>query len=859
MEGKKNRVDDTFWSSRIQVIMKNALPSIFHFLQETGRWDLMKMKIKEGSKPHYFWDSDIAKFLEALCYSMRYIDEGDELYLDFILWINEATKMIINLQQADGYINSYFTVVDPENKFKNITENHELYCAGHLLEAAIARYLVLGELDLLQCLERYLLLIYEKFGPYEGQMHGYPGHQELELAIGRLLDLRFDERLFNLLQYIIEQRGFGNGEFFDEQAWLRGVDPNIYIPGDSEGRPVWPAPRSYWYYQAETQIRDTKEAKGHAVRQTYYLAAVQILANLKKDDSLKVAVTRLWREIVDKHLYIHGGIGSVGQWEGFGKPYDLRWDCYSETCASVGLIFLCQSILKDRLDREVADVMERSLYNNVLGGVSLDGKSYFYDQPITGSKGLKRQSWFSCSCCPPNVARLFTNLQDYVSTAVDNFIAIHLYIGGTYEGRNYSLKIQSKYPYEGEVSIDLNTVQEKGVAIKAPKGAYSINVDDYQEINGYIILAPRVWNDQDITLSFEIDISIVQGSGKIEANKGHLAVEFGPFVYGLALSGIEGDVPLDALKMSRNVSFEKFLENEDDYFFWALVCELDGYKCKFVPYFFLGNEHPGEDFRIWLKDSDTQKDSEAPEYSFRVLEHDDEHQEEKPDSQINYGDAINYWSAVPASVDGVLGGFGERTSVPKADIVGSSTFLRKLRSRLDCPSGYEKLTLDVGAGIGRITRDFLWKVSDSCDLLEPVKPFVQQMTKQLEPVRASGKLGDIYEIGMQEWSCAENKIGRYWLIWCQWCVGQLPDEELVSFWMRCRKALIGNGIGTLIVKENIAPVEDIFDDTDSSVTRTDAKFRDLFARAHFKLIATDKQKGLPKGLYPVRMYCLKPT
>lgn len=227
------------------------------------------------------------------------------------------------------------------------------------------------------------------------------------------------------------------------------------------------------------------------------------------------------------------------------------------------------------------------------------------------------------------------------------------------------------------------------------------------------------------------------------------------------------------------------------------------------------------------------------------------------DSQINYNDAIDYWSSVPASVNGVLGGFGEQTSVPKADIVGSSTFCRKLQARMVCPEGYKKLTIDMGAGIGRITRDFLWKISDTCDLLEPVKPFVAQMGPELQQVAAKGKLGDIYDIGMQEWAPAPEKVGQYWLVWCQWCVGQLPDDELVQFWIRCREALIGNGIGTMIVKENIAPEEDIFDETDSSVTRTDAKFRQLFQEAGFKLIASDVQKGLPKELYPVRMYCLK--
>lgn len=227
------------------------------------------------------------------------------------------------------------------------------------------------------------------------------------------------------------------------------------------------------------------------------------------------------------------------------------------------------------------------------------------------------------------------------------------------------------------------------------------------------------------------------------------------------------------------------------------------------------------------------------------------------DSLINYNDAIEYWSSVPASVDGVLGGFGEQTSVPKADIIGSATFLRKLQTRMVVPDGTPKLIIDMGAGIGRITRDFLWKVGDRCDLLEPVQPFVAQMRIEMAPVAARGKLGEIYDIGMQDWAALPEKRGQYWLVWCQWCVGQLPDAELVSFWQRCREALLPNGVGTMVVKENIAPVEDIFDETDSSVTRTDAKFRELFEAAGFKLIASDVQKGLPKELYPVRMYCLK--
>ncbi|QLL33898.1 hypothetical protein HG536_0F02230 [Torulaspora globosa] len=226
----------------------------------------------------------------------------------------------------------------------------------------------------------------------------------------------------------------------------------------------------------------------------------------------------------------------------------------------------------------------------------------------------------------------------------------------------------------------------------------------------------------------------------------------------------------------------------------------------------------------------------------------------RPDSLIDYGDAIDYWTAVPATVDGVLGGYGEGTVVPTMDVLGSNHFLRKLKSRMVVEPGFRKIGADIGAGIGRVTKDMLSKHCDVVDLLEPVTPFVEQMRSELQELKDQGKIGEIYAIGMQDW---EPQEGKYWLIWCQWCVGHLPDDELVKFFERCKRALQPNG--TIIVKENNTPTNnDDFDPQDSSVTRSDAKFKELFESADLKLIATDRQKGLPKELYPVRMYALKP-
>lgn len=218
------------------------------------------------------------------------------------------------------------------------------------------------------------------------------------------------------------------------------------------------------------------------------------------------------------------------------------------------------------------------------------------------------------------------------------------------------------------------------------------------------------------------------------------------------------------------------------------------------------------------------------------------------DTHINYDDAIKYWDSIPATVDGVLGGFG-KTSLPKVDIIGSNAFLKRLHWE---PEG-EKIGLDVGAGIGRITLNFLSKVCDKVDLVEPVSSFCKEAHIQLADLKSEGKVGTIFETGMQDFTPEEN---RYALIWCQWCVGHLPDKELVQFFKRCIAGLQRGGY--IIVKENNTSVEDDFDDTDSSVTRSDEKFRELFKEAGLELVLSSVQNGLPKGIYPVRMYALRP-
>lgn len=603
------QIKDNFWSPRIKTVEENTLPSMFRQLHETGRWDLMNLNLKDGANPHIFWDSDIAKFLEAVCYALKYIDTNDSKYTQYMSWVDQIVDMIINVQQQDGYINSYFTLIKPEDKFKNIAENHELYTAGHLIEAAVAHYEATGSKRLIECLCRFVDLLYLNFGKEKSKMHGYPGHEEIELALVKFLKIVPDPKYFELLDYFIEQRGYKGGDFYDKQAKERGLNPETYLPdGDYDHIPglnfgkMWPAPKSYWYYQADNLIRDTREAKGHSVRSVYYLTGVQGLGILKKDDSLKAIVRTLWTNIVDQKMYIHGGIGSEPRWEGFGENYDLRWNGYSETCASIGLIFLCEKMLEDQLERKVALVMERALHNNILGGVSIDGTSYFYNQPVTGAMGLKRQSWFSVSCCPPNVARLFNSLEKYTMTISEDILAVHLYIGALYEKKGIcKMKIDSTYPFEGKLEVSVESTTPYSVAIRMPEGDVYCSNKEYELKNGYMVFKPKLW-DEVITLKFDVPVHIIKPNPNVPANKGCLAVQRGPFVYALQKSGIDANSNLDDIRLNSKAEFIEAIEVYNGVQYVSLLADLNGQKCTFVPYFVTGNHVPGEDFRIWINE-----------------------------------------------------------------------------------------------------------------------------------------------------------------------------------------------------------------------------------------------------------------
>jgi DUF1680 family protein len=593
------RIEDNFWTKRIAVTRQATLPAIYKQLRETGRWDAMKLTWKKGdsNEPHIFWDSDIAKLMESLCFALVHLDKSDERYVEFQQWIDDGIDMIEKAQGKDGYINIYYSVVDPKNRWTDLAHQHELYCAGHLLEASVAHYQLTGSSRFLDVMCKYVDYICTLFGPEPEKKQGYPGHEEVELALVKLYKIRPEKRYLNLLTFFIEERGKNAGEYYDKEAIAKGIDPMKYIPGiflTESHQKDWPDPPCHWYMQADAPIRELTEIKGHSVRAMYYLTGVQGLANIIRDDSLTDSVNKLWSNMVDKKLYIHGGIGAIGDYEGFGQEYELPLNCYSETCASIGILFLGQRMLENKLNAEVARVMERALYNDVLGGVSLDGTSFYYDQPLV-SRGHTRSSWFSVSCCPPNLSRLFNSLEQYAYSETENQFNVHLWIGGVYESKDFKAVVKTEYPFQGSVSVSLTSSKDVELAIRAPSEYKSSTPGTVQD--GYIHFSPRHWNET-VTLSFPIKSESIIPDRNVEAVRGKLAVERGPFVYALEQSSSSIDVK--QVKLSRFTKFEESIVDIQGATVTALNTKVGEHSIQLLPYFVLGNRNPGENFVVWF-------------------------------------------------------------------------------------------------------------------------------------------------------------------------------------------------------------------------------------------------------------------
>ncbi|KAF2718837.1 glycoside hydrolase family 127 protein [Polychaeton citri CBS 116435] len=508
-------------SIRRQTVSKVTLQTQLDLLKSTGRYDCFKLEwhpvYDDASMwpvpKHLFWDSDIAKWIEGACYFL--VQEYDR---DIDETVQDLVSMVRSAQQGDGYLNVHYTVVEPHARWSNLRDMHELYNAGHMIEAALAHHEYYKNKLLLDVVERYVHLIWTVFGPGPEQRHGYPGHPEIELALFRLSKATGSREAYELSRYFIEERGNPKGQ-----------DGEHYYEWEREQRSEssWKRPDPYpvhgehWYNQSHEPILQQASVEGHSVRAMYLLTAVADMVCLDLQGHYKhegksqwiEAANRLWDNMIDKKMYLTGGVGAISQWEGFGRDYFLPQSqddggCYSETCASIAVMMFAERLLQIDLDGRYADVMELSLYNTVMTAMSTEGKAFTYENQLAScEKALsRREKWFWCACCPPNVTRLFGSLGGYLWTWGEEggsgaFVNVHLYASAQVEFKAHSssirLKQQSNWPWAGDVDLELDAPAEVDVTIRlripgwaGQDWTLSPRCVDAQEAKGYLTLPP---------------------------------------------------------------------------------------------------------------------------------------------------------------------------------------------------------------------------------------------------------------------------------------------------------------------------------------------------------------------------------
>ena len=578
---------------------------------------------EDGRYGWVFQDSDGYKWLEAVAYQLM-LRPDESLRSQ----AQQAIDAIAAAQEEDGYLNTYYTVLGREHAFTNLKDHHELYCFGHLAEAAVAWHQATGQRDLLEITRRFGDCIARRFGP-EGQ-RGCPGHEIAEMALFRLYEETGEEKWKELACFFLDVRGTEPNTFALEENSRRAAQGLPPLPVTSE---------RYAYYQAHLPVRAMREATGHAVRQMYLCSGMADAARLTGDEAMRDACRRLWDSVVREKLYVTGGVGGTHVGEAFSRPYDLPSDtAYSETCAAIGLAFFARRMLQLEPDSGFADVMEQALYNTILAGMALDGKSFFYVNPLevdpaacAADQRLEhvkpvRQKWFGCACCPPNIARIVSSLPAYVLTGRADALYFHLYtaceIRTELNGQPLTLDMEADLLRDGRVTVTVRKGCAEGtLAFRIPgwtrEPVLTAEGKACREEKGYRCFTGR-WQPGDrVSLDFPMPVRALQGNPLLKETLGELCFSRGPLVYcaeeadnGKRLhllradphAAVEvtplkiADLTLPALRMpARRITAD---ERAPLYADWqAPVTEPA--ELTLIPYFAWNNRGEGE-MRVWL-------------------------------------------------------------------------------------------------------------------------------------------------------------------------------------------------------------------------------------------------------------------
>jgi len=575
------KVQDEFWAPRLRTNREKSLPHNFQWCEKTGRiGNFAKAAgLEKGEfQGIYFNDSDVYKVLEGASYSLA--DHPDPLLEKTV---DEVIAKIAAAQQPDGYLNTYYTLKEPGKRWTNLKDMHELYCAGHLIEAAVAHHRATGKRTLLDVAVKYADRIDQTFGPQ--RRHDVCGHEEIELALVKLYELTGEERYFNLSKFFLDMRG------------------------DKSQRPALYGA----YCQDHVPVRQQSEIVGHAVRAMYLYSGVADVAGYTGDRGYVDAMDRLWQSVVQRKMYLSGGIGVQGHGEGFSGDYALpNQEAYCETCAAIGMALWNHRLNLMHADAKYADLLERVTYNGILSGIALDGLTFFYVNPLASAGKHHRQPFFDCACCPTNVVRFVPSVPGYVYATGEGGMYVNLYVAGAAEvpvgDTGVAVTQQTRYPWEGKVKLTIEPNQPATFAVNlripawAEGAKLSVNgqpVEPLNVVRGYAEVR-RLWDAGDvIELDLPMEIRRIEAHPRVKADVGRVAIQRGPIVY--CFEAVDNGGRVRDIVLPHDPTFTA--EHRPDLLGGVTVIHAvarDGRKIVGVPYHAWDHRQAGE-MAVWVQ------------------------------------------------------------------------------------------------------------------------------------------------------------------------------------------------------------------------------------------------------------------
>ena len=589
----KTTLKDGFWRFYSDLDRSSVVKHVYDRFKETGRFDALRCKWREGdpNKPHIFWDSDVAKWIEGVAYLIEMSPEPE--------WEALVDEMVDNIaanQRADGYFNSYFLTVEPSKIFTN-RDWHELYCVGHMIEAAIAYHKATGKDKLLNCVLKNVDMIYRVFVVEQSTAFVTPGHEEIELALIKLYDYLGNEKHLELARFFLDNRG--NNEKDKENA-----HPHFNSA----------------YFQSNLPLRELYEAVGHSVRACYLYTAMAMLAKRDSDTEMKAACDRLFDDIVNRKMSVTGGIGADHRGETFSYKYDLpNSDTYNETCAAISLAMFAGAMQELEVDSRYGDIIERVFYNGFISGLSLDGERFFYTNPLeidrkkyarsTYQPICERVKVFSCSCCPPNVVRMLASIPRYMYTVDGDAVYCNQFAESetklTVGGKEAVLTQTTDYPSSGKITFNYSG-EQLTLYVRIPDWCVEFKGDTE---NGFVKF--NLTDGDSVTLDLPMEIHFIEANPLAQDNSGRYAVQRGPIVY--CMEELDNGENLRDITLIENSKIEVKTEDglpapviyigaerrpKTDRLYRLKTTDRERFTARLIPYFAFANRE-ASDILVW--------------------------------------------------------------------------------------------------------------------------------------------------------------------------------------------------------------------------------------------------------------------